>query len=101
MTQSQFHLEECLQAEVLVEEMWLVLCKLHMPKKFDKATKKSLDQLRDSLNGKGNIVDRVTDDAERKASLIIPQNLDCSVNRIGWFCSHRFTIHHSREVYVS
>ena len=44
----------------------VVLCKLHMPKKFDKSTKKSLDQLRDSLNGSGNIIDRVTNDAEER-----------------------------------
>lgn len=44
----------------------VVLCKLHMPKKFDKATKKSLEQLRENLNGKGDIVDRVIDDAESR-----------------------------------
>ena len=42
----------------------VVLCKLHMPKKFDKSTKKSLDALRNSLSGSGDIIDRVIDDVE-------------------------------------
>ncbi len=41
----------------------VVLCKLHMPKKFDKLTKKSLEQLRDGLSGKKNVIDRIIDDA--------------------------------------
>ena len=44
----------------------VVLCKLHMPKKFDKSTKKSLDALRNSLSGSGDIIDRVIDDAEER-----------------------------------
>ena len=42
----------------------VILCKLHMPKKFDKATKKSLDEMRESLAGSGDMVDRIIDDAE-------------------------------------
>ena len=44
----------------------VILCKLHMPKKFDKATKKSLDELRESLAGSGDMVDRIVDDAEER-----------------------------------
>lgn len=44
----------------------VILCKLHMPKKFDKATKKSLDQLRENLAGAGDIIDRIIDDAEQR-----------------------------------
>ena len=44
----------------------VILCKLHMPKKFDKATKKSLDQLRENLAGAGDIIDRIIDDAEER-----------------------------------
>ena len=46
----------------------VVLCKLHMPKKFDKSTKKSLEQLRESLSGNGDLIDRVIDDAEERRS---------------------------------
>ena len=42
----------------------VILCKLHMPKKFDKATKKSLDELRGKLSGTSDIIDRIIDDAE-------------------------------------
>jgi len=42
----------------------VILCKLHMPKKFDKATKKSLDELREKLSGTDDIIDRIIDDAE-------------------------------------
>ena len=63
----------------------VVLCKLHMPKKFDKATKKSLEQLRENLNGKGDIVDRVIDDAESRRQLIIPLNLEfCKSYSLAW-----------------
>tara|TARA_B100000700_G_scaffold322199_1_gene423139 strand:- start:2 stop:1126 length:1125 start_codon:yes stop_codon:yes gene_type:complete len=44
----------------------VILCKLHMPKKFDKATKKSLDEMRESLAGSGDMVDRIIDDAEER-----------------------------------
>ncbi len=44
----------------------VILCKLHMPNKFDKATKKSLDELRESLAGSGDMVDRIIDDAEER-----------------------------------
>ena len=44
----------------------VVLCKLHMPKKFDKATKKSLDQLRNSLSGSKDVIDRIIDDASER-----------------------------------
>ena len=44
----------------------VVLCKLHMPKKFDKSTKKSLEELRESLSGNGDLIDRVIDDAEER-----------------------------------
>ena len=46
----------------------VVLCKLHLPKKFDKATKKSLEQLRDVLSGKMEIVDRIIEDASERRS---------------------------------
>ncbi len=41
----------------------VVLCKLHMPKKFDKGTKKQLEELRDSLSGSGDLIDHILDDA--------------------------------------
>ena len=44
----------------------VVLCKLHMPKKFDKSTKKSLEQLRGSLSGAKNVIDRIMDDASER-----------------------------------
>ena len=44
----------------------VVLCKLHMPKKLDKSTKKSLEQLRESLSGNGDLVDRVIHDADER-----------------------------------
>ena len=44
----------------------VVLCKLHMPKKFDKATRKSLEQLRGSLSGTKDVVDRIIDDASER-----------------------------------
>lgn len=44
----------------------VVLCKLHMPKKFDKSTKKSLEQLRESLTGNGDLIDRVIEDADER-----------------------------------
>tara|TARA_B110000495_G_C22387089_1_gene249286 strand:- start:51 stop:479 length:429 start_codon:yes stop_codon:yes gene_type:complete len=44
----------------------VVLCKLHMPKKFDKGTKKSLDELRSKLNGSGDIVDKIIEDADER-----------------------------------
>jgi hypothetical protein len=37
-----------------------------MPKKFDKATKKSLEQLREGLCGKSDVIDRIIDDAEER-----------------------------------
>ena len=42
----------------------MVLCKLHMPKKLDKATRKVLEGLRENLNGKDDIVDKIIEDAE-------------------------------------
>ncbi|MBT4066316.1 MAG: DnaJ domain-containing protein [Euryarchaeota archaeon] len=42
----------------------VVLCKLHMPKKFDKGTKKALDELRSKLGGSEDIIDKITDDAD-------------------------------------
>jgi len=39
---------------------------LHMPKKFDKSTKKSLEQLRESLTGNGDLIDRVIEDADER-----------------------------------
>ena len=42
----------------------VVLCKLFMPKKIDKATKKTLETIRDSLNGSKDIIDKIIDDAE-------------------------------------
>ena len=42
----------------------VVLCKLHMPKKLDKATRKVLEGLRENLNGKDDIVDKIIEDAE-------------------------------------
>ncbi len=44
----------------------VVLCKLHMPKKLDKATRKVLEGLRDSLNGKDDIVDKIIEDAQNR-----------------------------------
>ena len=44
----------------------VVLCKLHMPKKLDKATRKALEGLRESLNGKVDIVDKIIEDAENR-----------------------------------
>ena len=44
----------------------VVLCKLHMPKKFDKKSKKSLEDLRDDLAGSKDLIDRVIDDAEER-----------------------------------
>jgi len=41
----------------------VILCKLHMPSKFDKGTKRSLDDLRDKLSGSGDIIDKIIDDA--------------------------------------
>ena len=41
----------------------VILCKLHMPAKFDKGTKRSLDDLRDKLSGSGDIIDKIIDDA--------------------------------------
>ena len=37
-----------------------------MPKKLDKATKKSLDQLRNSLSGTKDVIDRIIDDASER-----------------------------------
>ena len=42
----------------------VVLCKLFMPRKIDKATKKTLETIRDSLNGSKDIIDKIIDDAE-------------------------------------
>ena len=42
----------------------VILCKLHMPKKFNKATKKSLENLRDELAGDTDVIDRIINDAE-------------------------------------
>ena len=44
----------------------VILCKLHMPKKFNKATKKSLESLRNELSGDRETLDRVIDDAEER-----------------------------------
>jgi len=44
----------------------VILCKLHLPKKFDKSTKKSLEELREKLSGNGNVVDKIIDDAEQR-----------------------------------
>ena len=44
----------------------VVLCKLHMPSKLDKITKKSLEQLRVSLSGKGDLIDKVKQDADER-----------------------------------
>ncbi len=41
----------------------VVLCKLHMPGKLDKTTKKSLDELRSKLEAEPDIVTRIKDDA--------------------------------------
>jgi molecular chaperone DnaJ len=42
----------------------VVLCKLHMPKKFDKGTKKALDELRTKLDGGSDIIAKITEDAD-------------------------------------
>ena len=44
----------------------VVLCKLHMPKKFDKSVKKSLEEIREQLSGASDIIDRILDDAEER-----------------------------------
>ena len=41
----------------------VILCKLHMPSKFDKGTKRSLDDLREKLAGSGDVIDKIIDDA--------------------------------------
>ena len=46
----------------------VVLLKLYMPKKFDKATKKALKELRGSLDGGDDIIDRIIDDADDRRS---------------------------------
>ena len=46
----------------------IVLCKLFMPKKLDKGTKKTLETLRDSLNGGRDIIDKIVEDAEDRRS---------------------------------
>ena len=55
-TQLPFPQEVYLRVEVLEEGMWLFFANTHA-KEFDKATK-SLEQLRENLNGKGDIVDK-------------------------------------------
>ena len=44
----------------------VILCKLFMPTKLDKSTKRELENLRDSLNGKSDIIDKIIDDAEER-----------------------------------
>ena len=44
----------------------VVLCKLHMPKKFDKSVKKSLEEIREQLSGASDVIDRILDDAEER-----------------------------------
>ena len=41
----------------------VVLCKLHMPGKLDKTTKKSLDELRSKLEAEPDIIKRIKEDA--------------------------------------
>ena len=46
----------------------VVLCKLHLPRKFDRGTKKVLEELRTKLSGNKEVIDRMIDDAnERRA----------------------------------
>ena len=42
----------------------VILCKLHMPKKFDKGTKKALEDLRLNLDGKTEMMDKIIADAK-------------------------------------
>ena len=42
----------------------VVLCKLHMPKKFDKGTKRALEDLRQNLDGKTEMMDKIIADAK-------------------------------------
>lgn len=42
----------------------VILCKLHMPKKFDKGTKKALEGLRMNLDGKTEMMDKIIADAK-------------------------------------
>ncbi|MDC0556246.1 DnaJ domain-containing protein [Candidatus Poseidoniaceae archaeon] len=42
----------------------VILCKLHMPKKFDKGTKKVLEGLRMNLDGKTEMMDKIIADAK-------------------------------------
>jgi len=37
-----------------------------MPSKFDKGTKRTLDDLRDKLSGSGDIIDKIIDDANER-----------------------------------
>ena len=41
----------------------VVLCKLHLPRKFDRGTKKALEELRNKLSGNKEVIDRIIDDA--------------------------------------
>ena len=41
----------------------VILCKLHMPNKFDKGTKKVLESIRDNLDGKTDLIDKIISDA--------------------------------------
>ena len=42
----------------------VVLCKLHMPKKFDKGTKRALEDLRQNLDGRTEMMDKIIADAK-------------------------------------
>ncbi|MDC3290122.1 DnaJ domain-containing protein [bacterium] len=46
----------------------VVLCKLHMPRKFDKGTRKSLEELRQNLDGKTDLMDKIIADAKERRS---------------------------------
>ena len=46
----------------------VVLCKLHMPRKFNKATRKTLESIKDELAGGDDAIQRILDDAlDRRA----------------------------------
>ena len=46
----------------------VVLCKLHMPRKFNKATRKTLESIKDELAGGDDAIQRILDDAADRRS---------------------------------
>ena len=44
----------------------VVLCKLHMPSKLDKSSRKSLEELREKLSGSKDMITKIIDDANER-----------------------------------